>query len=335
VWTDSCGEEKTPSELVNLVGVIPGRKEGWKGQSVVIVAHYDHLGRGWPDAHAGDEGQIHNGADDNASGVAVMLELARLLGRDFIPERSVVFLAVDGEESGLRGSTRYVTSNESYPAKQAIGALNLDTVGRLGEGKLLVLGAGSAREWVHIVRGAGYVTGVPSEAVMDDLGSSDQKPFLDAGIPAVQFFSGPHLDYHRPGDDPEKIDYAGMVRVATFVREFIDYLAAREEPLSSNLSGAAAPKEPPRGGRRVSLGSIPDFAWQGPGYRLSGVSPGSPAEAAGLREGDVIVRVDDVEIAGLRDLSRALEERSPGDTVTVVYQRDGQEHEAAVELVQR
>jgi hypothetical protein len=247
----------------------------------------------------------------------------------------VVFLAVDGEEAGLRGSTHYVKTAARYPAAKIIGALNIDTVGRLGEGKLLVLGAGSAREWVHIVRGAGYVTGVAAEAVMDDLGSSDQKPFLDAGIPALQFFSGPHLDYHRPGDDAEKLDFAGMVRVATFVREFIDYLAAREEPLSSTLAGAGAPQGAPKKARRVSLGSIPDFAYPGPGYRLSGVSPGSPAEAAGLQEGDIIVRIDQVEITGLRDLSSALKSHAPGDAVTVVYQRDGQEHQTDVKLVER
>jgi hypothetical protein len=303
----------------------------------VIVAHYDHLGRGWPDAREGEAGKVHAGADDNASGVAVLLELARIFAPSMSPKRPVLFVATSGEESGLQGARAFAAATVPWNPTDAIGALNLDTVGRLADGKLFVLGSGSADEWVHVVRGAGWVTGVAAEAVRDDPGGSDQVAFLDVGVPAVQFFTGPHDDYHRPSDTAETLDLDGMVDVATFVREFVGYLADREDPLTSRLEGAAPkPAASARpGGRRVSLGTVPDFAWQEGGYRLGGVTPGSPAEAAGLREGDVIVRIDATAIAGLRDLSEALKGKQPGERVQVVYVRDGEEQEVAVELVAR
>ena len=137
----------------NVVGIIPGTKPELSSQSVVLGAHYDHLGLGWPDVHVGDEGKIHHGADDNASGIAVLLELARILSQQSKPERTIVFIAFTGEEDGLRGSRHYVERARRFPAHQVIGMLNLDTVGRLENKKLLVIGTGSAREWVHVFMG--------------------------------------------------------------------------------------------------------------------------------------------------------------------------------------
>ena len=329
--------EHGAATLENIVGLIPGTAPALAGKPLVVVAHYDHLGLGWPDAREGEAGKIHPGADDNASGVAVLIELARIFAPSMSPKRPVLFVATAGEESGLQGARAFATATAPWSPVDAIAALNLDTVGRLADGKLFVLGSGSADEWIHVVRGAGWVTGVAAEAVRDDLGGSDQVAFLDAGVPAVQFFTGPHGDYHRPSDTAETLDLGGMVDVATFVREFVGYLADREDPLTSGLEGAA-PKTPAAarpGGRRVSLGTVPDFAWQEGGYRLGGVTPGSPAEAAGLREGDVIVRIDTTAIADLRDLSEALKGKEPGDRVTVTYVRDGQQLEATVGLVAR
>jgi hypothetical protein len=312
-FTASCEEGET--ELVNIIGEISGTDEKLGGHPVVVMAHYDHLGLGWPDAREREAGKIHPGADDNASGVAVLVELARVLA-DLRPKRTILFVATSGEESGLQGSRAFVAATSPHAPAQAIGALNLDTVGRLDDGKILVLGSGSADEWVHIVRGAGWVTGVPAEAVRDDPGGSDQVAFLDAGVPAVQFFTGPHADYHRSSDTVDKLDIDGMVDVATFVSEFVTYLADREEPLTSRLAGATARPAATgaaRTGRRVSLGTVPDFSWQEGGYRLDGVTPGSPAEKAGLAAGDIIVRIDETAIEGLRDLSNALKSKEPGD----------------------
>ncbi len=342
-WKTECGDEKRPATQVNLVGVLPGSNPKYEGESVVVIAHYDHLGYGWPSDREEDKGQIFNGADDNASGVAVLLELARVLAAGAPPERTLLFLAVSGEEIGLLGSREYVKNPGKWPLSKIIGVLNIDTVGRLGDRPLLVLGAGSADEWRHIVFGAGYVTGVKAKSVQDDGGASDQKSFLDAGVPAVQFFSGPQLDYHRPSDDLEKLDYAGLVKTAAFIKEFVDYLAARETPLTSRLEPTGAVQEsartqaprPKEGGRRVSLGTVPDFAWEGEGVRITGVVPGSPAAGAGLVEGDVVVELAGKSIGDLRALSQVLKSLAPGDTATLVWKRNGERQEAEVTLKPR
>ena len=335
-----CGEADENVEQVNLLGVFGGTNEKYDGESVVVVAHYDHLGTGWPQGHVEDQGRIYNGADDNASGVAVMLELARVVAAGAVPERTILFLAVAGEESGLQGSRAYTEAPAMfYPVEKIIGVLNIDTVGRLEGRPVLVLGAGSADEWRHIVFGADYVTGVKAKSVTDDLGASDQKPFLEAGVPAVQFFSGPHLDYHRASDDPEKLDYGGMVKAAAFIKEFVEYLAARETPMTSPLEDRPGPdrlaRPAPPSGRRVSLGTVPDFTWEGDGLRVSGTVPDSPAAAAGLQEGDILVELAGKPVDDLQALSGILKTHKPGDKVALAWLRDGNRHEAEVELKAR
>lgn len=329
VWTDRGGEPEADARLRNVVAVLPGSRTDWAGQSVVLGAHYDHLGRGWPDVRQGHEGKVHPGADDNASGVAVLLELARIWSRGWRPERTVVLAFFAGEEAGLRGSRHYLSAIEDrFPAARCLAMVNLDSVGRLADRKLQVLGTGTAREWPHVFRGITWVTGVATAMVSKDPGASDQVTFHQAGIPAVQLFSGPHEDYHRPGDVAEKIDAAGLVKVATVVKEAMEFLAAQPEPLASQLTGATAPSPPRRpgsGGRRVSLGTIPDFAFSGPGVRLEGVVTGSPAEAAGLRAGDTILAVNEVDVADLRGYSQVLKALEPGQKVAVRFRRDGAE----------
>jgi hypothetical protein len=316
----SVGLEVLPAdpEARNVVGVLRGIKPEWADSSVVVGAHYDHLGVRIDTAYPG--------ADDNASGVAVLIELARQMATSGKPSRTVIFVAFNGEESGLTGSKRYVASGGSWPAAKAIGMVNLDTVGRLGKGKILVLGSHTAGEWIHIVQGAGFVTNAPVEAVMSDPGGSDQKSFTDAGVPAVQLFTGPNSDYHQPTDTADKIDADGLVKVAAVAREIVAYLAERPEPLTSKLasSSAAAPGAAGReaaGERRVSLGTLPDYAFPGPGVRIGGVTPDSAADKAGLRVGDVIVKLGEYAISSLRDFSDVLKTRAPGERVPVTVQR--------------
>lgn len=341
-----------PADVANVAGLLAGSDPAWKNQSVVVVAHYDHLGHGWPDAHKEFEGQVHPGADDNASGVAVLLELARAL-KDEKPRRSIVFLAVTGEEAGRIGSRRWVRGPSSRPSAETFAAVNLDTVGRLGTGKLQVLGTGTAAEWIHAVRGASWVTGVETKAVPETLESSDHVSFVEAGIPAVQLFTGAHVDYHRPSDTAEKIDVPGLAKVAAVAKELVTWLAGRAEPLSVSIaqkgaegtkaapsSGEAAAGASPSGAaappaRRVSFGTMPDFSFEGPGVKVEGVVPGSPAQRAGVKTGDVVLRLDGKDVASLRDFSEKLKGMTPGQVVTATLRREGKDLEVSVTLVER
>jgi aminopeptidase N len=281
----------------------------------------------------GQGGKIHHGADDNASGVAVLIELARVFGKSLKPDRSVVFVAFVGEEAGRKGSRYYVANQRRYPPEQCFGMLNLDTVGRLGKKKLLVIGAGSAREWIHIFAGAGYVTGVDVEAVAEELDSGDQKSFHEAGVPAVQLSSGPHIDYHCPSDTADRIDPEGLVKMASVAKEVIEYLAHREGPMTATLKPGKTVEITAKRRRRASLGTSPDFSFGGDGYRLSGVVPGSPAESCGLKEGDVIVRIGSDEVHNVRGLSEILKSLHPGDRISITFLREGREMTMAAELV--
>ncbi|HHL44967.1 MAG TPA: M20/M25/M40 family metallo-hydrolase, partial [Gammaproteobacteria bacterium] len=326
IWPERGGESGETARLKNVIGILPGTRPEYDGQSVVIAAHYDHLGRGWPEPREEKyRGQIHPGADDNASGVAVLLELARTLGRSLKPERSILFIAFSGEEAGRKGSLHYLANSGRYPNDKCTAMINLDTVGRLGNKKLLVLGAESASEWVHIIRGTGFVTGVEMEVVRQPLDASDHVSFHEAGIPAIQIFAGPNMDYHRPGDTADKIDADGLVKVATVSREALEYLAQREQPLTTTLTKGAPAAATAKTSRRVRLGTIPDFAYSGNGVRLSGVAPGSPAATSRLKEGDIIVRINDEECTDIKALSNLLKQLNPGDRIAITYLRDGKE----------
>jgi hypothetical protein len=338
------GPDGNPHDLVNVIGFLPGTRLEWKIQSAIVSAHYDHLGRGWPDVHKGDEGRIHPGADDNASGVAVLLELARTFAASEKPQRNLVFIAFAGEEAGLAGSRHFVQHPSPFPLDGVWGVINLDTVGRLGTQPISVLGTGTASEWQHIFRGAGFVTGIEGRNIAESLQSSDQVPFVEWGVPAVQIFTGAHGDYHRPTDTADKIDAAGLVKVATYVREGVAYLTERPERLTVTIASApavppsaasATPAAAPPSGRRVSLGTVPDFAFQGPGVRAEGVVDGSPAQRAGIQPGDVILKIDGKAVANLQEYSNLLRTLQPGQTVAVLLRRGDQDVTLKVTLAER
>ncbi len=326
-WEDSiddvAGKPARKAVLKNVVGVIPGGKKEFSGQSVVVGAHYDHLGLGWPDVRDNNMGKIHPGADDNASGISVLIELAKTLA-GLHPDRSIVFVAFTGEEAGKWGSRHYVADEKRYPADKCIAMVNMDTVGRLGKKDLFVLEADSAKEWGDILNKASLAAGVGIESVAEKLDSSDNMSFEDAGVPAMQLFSGPEPDYHRPTDTPDKIDADGLVKVAKVAKEIVASLASREMPLTA-APKTEHPETAVKKERMVSLGTIPDFGYKGEGYRLSGVMPGSPAEAAGLKAGDVIVRMNSRTIHGLKDVSDILKSLVPGSRVSITFLRAGKE----------
>ena len=333
------GEDGKPHAVANIIGVIPGSNPALSGQAVLVTAHYDHLGHGWPDARADERGKIYNGADDNASGVAILIELAKLLASEPAPERSIVFIAFSGEESGLQGSRYYTEHPVPTALDGIIGVVNMDTIGRLEGRDIFVFGAGSASEWPHIFRGIGFTAGIGSQSITSNLASSDHQSFIDKGIPGVQISSGANLDYHRPTDTADKIDGAGMVKAAIFVKETVVYLAQRPEPLTVTIDGTKtgqASVTPGAGGkRRVSVGTVPDFAFQGPGVLVDAVVPASPAETAGIKAGDILLQLAEMPIANLQGYTDLLKSLSPGDTVPAVIQRDGKTINMEVTVIAR
>ncbi len=337
-WQQDVGEPKGTVSLQNVIGIIPGTNPELASQSLIIGAHYDHLGLGWPDVRAANKGKIHYGADDNASGIAVMLELARLAAGKWQPERSIIFVAFTGEEAGLLGAKHYINKADKYPVNDIFTMLNLDTVGRLGDNPVTIFGAGSTRELVHVFRGAGFVTGINVNAVQDDFGSSDQAAFIEAGVPAVQFFASAHEDYHAPGDTVDKIDAAGLVKVAAILKETAEYLANRVEPMTLTLETKNQSTQQPasvRTKRTAGLGTVPDFSYRGEGVRVDDVIPGSPAQQVQLQPGDILTQLAGKPISDLASYSNILKTLQAGQKVKLRYQRSGQVFSIEVTLTER
>jgi predicted metalloprotease with PDZ domain len=212
----------------------------------------------------------------------------------------------------------------------------LDTVGRLGENKILILNSQSANEWQHIAMGIGHVTNIQYELVSQDLDASDQVSFIEAGVPAIQIFTGANVDYHKPSDTVEKIDPDGMIKVATFTMEAAEYLAKRQEPLTFEGTLKAVSRTDRSGERRkVSTGIMPDFAFKGNGVKVAFVSQESPAYQAGLRKGDIIIQLNYVKVADLKEYSNELKGFEPGDEITMVYLRDEAEGRVQMKLTSR
>lgn len=337
-WTQDVLDKKNV-KLKNVIGIIPGTNTNLS-EAVVISAHYDHLGLGWPDAKKGNKGKIHNGADDNASGVAVLLELAKTLGKTSKPGRTIIFVAFTAEEEGLVGSRYFVNNYKKFPPKKILADLNIDTVGRLFGRKLMVLNSNTAREWKFIFMGTDFTTGISSELITQDLDASDQMAFIEKGVPGIQlFYTGIDSDYHVPEDDADKIDADGLVKVATVTREVLEYLADREEPMAFTgtvKSGSGKPQKVKKtGGRKASTGTMPDFAYSGKGVKIGGVSDGSPAAEAGLLKGDVITEFNGKPVKNLKDYSNYLKKHQPGDTITLLIDRNGEKKEVKLILTER
>ncbi len=314
----------------NVLGLVRGHDHG---RVLVIGAHFDHLGHGGTGslAAAGQQGEIHNGADDNASGTAAVLEIARCLAAGEPPACDVLLALWSGEELGLLGSEHWARA-PTLPLERIAANLNLDMVGRANSGKLLVLGAGSAQPFALLLARAGPRADLDLEVSLSGqgVGGSDHQTFLKREIPALHFFSGLHADYHRPSDDYERFESAGAARVAALVLDLVDDLAG-EAKLAFVAPAKEAPGATP-GGFKTRFGSIPDYAFDGPGMRLDGTSPGGPAEKAGLLRGDVLVAVGDLKVDGLGDFMHVLNTHKPGDVVLVHFLRDGGEETCHVTL---
>ena len=330
-------EGKGEINLTNVIGIIPGTDAKLKDDIIVVSAHYDHLGLGWPDVHKGDKGKIHYGADDNASGVATIMELARSMAKTVKPKRTIVFLACTAEEAGLIGSRYFVEHSKDYFKGEIFANVNIDTDGSLFDKKLLVLNGNTAREWKFIFMGTDYTTGVKSEVITQDLDASDQVAFIEKGIPAVQLFTGGTENYHRPSDTWDKIDGPGLVKVATVSKEVLVYLADREDVM--NFTGTASTKtvvpKKEKTDRKASTGSIPDFAFKGEGIKVGSVIPGSAGEKAGLMKDDIIIEFDGVKVTDLRQYSTLLKKYQPEDVVAVKVLRGEKTEELSLKLGER
>jgi len=314
----------------NVVGRIPGNGE--LDGVVVIGAHYDHLGFGGEGSLEPDSRAIHNGADDNASGVAALLEVARQMqDRRGQLKRDVVFVAFAAEERGLVGASNIVRSPpEGLVMEDVIAMLNMDMVGRLRDEKLSVLGGDSAEEWDELVGPLCERHGLVCSIGGDGFGSSDQSAFFAADIPVLHFFTGTHSEYHKPSDDANLINAEGGARVAWLVSDVAGSIANRAGELTL-VKTSDGPQQ--RMALKARLGTIPDYAGPAdgsPGLLLSDVRPDSPAEAAGLQRGDIVVQIGEMEIASVQDYMVVLSEANPGDTAPVVVIRDGERVELEV-----
>ncbi|HSM14779.1 MAG TPA: M20/M25/M40 family metallo-hydrolase [Thermoanaerobaculia bacterium] len=313
----------------NVAGRLePAGEVAADGEAIVVGAHYDHLGHGGGGSMAPDSTEIHNGADDNASGTVAMLEIARRLAeRRGELRRPVVFVAFSGEERGLLGSSWLVNNPPPGLEPERVAAmLNLDMVGRLRDDTVTVFGSDSAEEWAEILDPACEASGLTCKTSGDGYGPSDQTSFYAAGVPVLHFFTGTHDQYHRPSDDADLLYAVGGAAVAGLTADVALRLDQRATPPTLKQSESGPPPSGDTRGLGASLGTIPDFAGLPEGQTgmpVAGTRPGGPADAAGIRRGDVIVELGGQEIRDIHDLMFVLRKATPGERVVVVVVRDG------------
>ncbi|MDP2954838.1 MAG: M28 family peptidase [Longimicrobiales bacterium] len=323
----------TTAEARNVVAVLRGTDPTLRGEYVIVGAHFDHLGMGGEGSLDPDARLVHNGADDNASGTAGLLDIARRLVEGPRPARSVLFIAFTGEEKGLWGSTRFV-AEPTVDVSKAVAMLNLDMVGRLTENTVTVFGTGTALEWEAVAKAANGTLAAPLTLayVPDGYGPSDHAAFTAAGIPVLHFFTNTHVDYHRPSDDWEKIDGAGIARISELSAGITRTLAGSPQAVATSLTRVRQERPAAPAGGEASrgygpyFGSIPDMTPRDFGLRITGVREGSPAERAGLQAGDVVIEFDGKPVTDIYAYTYALRDKKPGDAVKVVVERDGKRY---------
>jgi len=343
--TEQIVIERSTIETKNVIGVLDGAGPH-AGETIVIGGHYDHLGHGGMTSGslAIFSSDIHNGADDNASGTSMVLELARRLGaRRDPPPRRVVFIAFSGEERGLLGSKYYV-AHPLFALSSTVMMINCDMVGRLNaKNELTMIGTGTTPGIDVLVDALGKSAGLAIKKVAgmtDGFGGSDHESFYDKHIPVLFAFTGIHSDYHRPSDDSDRINYAGMARIADYLELIVLDLVRRAERPAYIALKSARPMPPvgaaSRGRPLASLGVMPDYAHEAKdGLALSGVREGGPAAQAGLKDGDLIVKLGDRVIGTIYDYMESMERHKPGDKVDVVVKRDGKDVKLQVTLGSR
>ncbi|MCM5529896.1 M20/M25/M40 family metallo-hydrolase [Parasegetibacter sp. NRK P23] len=309
----------------NVVGIVDNNAPN----TVVLGAHYDHLGYGEDGNSMIREGNpgIHNGADDNASGTAVLIELAKAVKAKQLKQYNYVFAAFSGEELGLIGS-RYFTEHLPLKDKPLNYMVNMDMVGRLKspENVITVGGYGTSPSWEKLVlnkKDKSLVVSIDSSGA----GPSDHYSFYRINVPVLFFFTGTHQDYHKPSDDADKLNYTGMFLVERKIMDIVT--AAEKEPKLSFLK-TREKQTASSTSFKVTLGIMPDYVFYGTGVKIDGTTTGKPAEKAGLKKGDIVVKIGDLTISGMEDYMKALGSFEKGQQTTVVFVRDGKEMKAEV-----
>ncbi len=323
----------------NIVGVVRAEAAARKPGVLIVGAHYDHLGMGGSGSLEPSAHETHNGADDNASGTAALLEVARVLSEQRASlERDVYIVAFSGEELGTLGSSAFTRSPpNSLAMSDVVGMINMDMVGRMRENQLSVLGGESAVEWRAIVEPACGEAAIECGISGDGYGPSDHAPFFAAGVPVIHLFTGSHSDYHKPSDDADKINSIGGTRIAHLAAAIALAAATWPEPLTY----VSAPAPAPSGDVRAfgaSLGTIPDYAGPEdgrPGVLLAGVRADSPAEKGGLQRGDLLIGLAGRDIRDINDFMFILQSAKPGEAATAIVERDGERVELEIVFGQR
>ena len=319
----------------NVIGVLEGSDPVAKKETIVIGAHYDHLGRGGSGSLAQRAGEIHHGADDNASGTAGMLELARLFtSQRPRPKRTIVFVGFGGEEEGLLGSNYYV-NHPFTPLTNTVAMINMDMIGRMKDRKLVIGGVGTAKEWRDIIaKGTADSSRSFSLTLNEDgYGPSDHSSFYGKQVPVLFFWTGTHIDYHKPSDTWDKINYADQARVLDLVAYIVREVDSTEKRLTYTTAKTEA--TPRTGGFRVYLGTIPNYAESSDGLLIDGVRDDSPAAKAGIKPGDRIVKIGTREIKNVYDYTYALGEMKAGEEYVVELVRGADRLTLKIKPIQR
>ncbi len=326
-WKISMNSEiiRERKTAYNVAGFINNESK----HTVVIGAHYDHLGYGAEGSLYRGEPDIHNGADDNASGTALLIELARYLDLSNLDGNNYLFIAFSGEEKGLLGSGYYV-KNPTKPLESFNYMLNMDMVGRLDSNKrvLIINGVGTSPVWKDAIESI-HIDSVDFKTTDSGVGPSDHTSFYLKDIPSIHFFTGTHPDYHKPSDDENLINYRGELSVMKIMIALVEDLDNDGE-LAFTKTSDSDNENAPR--FKVTLGVVPDYAFEGSGMRIDGVSDDKPAQKAGMQAGDIITALGDNNITDMMSYMKALSKYAKGDLTKVKFIRDGQLMEADIEF---
>ena len=312
----------------NVIGFINNGAEN----TIVIGAHYDHLGEGTKlegSLYAGKEPMVHNGADDNASGVAVMLALAeKLRSREDLNNNNYLFIGFSGEEKGLFGSN-YFTKHPTVEIESINYMINMDMVGRFDEAKgLAINGTGTSPVWDDRIEKVNK-TGIKIISDEGGIGPSDHTSFYLQNIPVLHFFTGQHEDYHKPTDDVEKVNFEGMAVVGDFILNLISSLNWEGKLAFTKTQQKDSQKAPKFS---VTLGVMPDYMFDGEGMRIDGIIDDRPAQKAGLQKGDVVTKMGDVNVEGMRGYMEALSKFQKGDKAKIEVIREGKKETFTVQF---